>query len=133
MSNNLTDSARNGASINGSAPRTPPVGSADDCHAAMLRHHERLRVQKTPREPVAPVTLEPTTPPRAGGDILYGARAIAMYIFPDDYANDPISTRRRVFHLWPYYRDRNEKAGFFKLKGALCLSRTQWRAFHGLD
>jgi hypothetical protein len=133
MPNNLTDSTRNGASINERARRTAPVGSADDCHAAMLRHHERLRVQKTPQEPVAPVTPEPTTPSRPGGDILYGARAIAMYIFPDDYANDPRRARRRVFNLWTYYRDRNEKAGFFKLKGALCLSRTQWRAFHGLD
>jgi len=28
-------------------------------------------------------------------------------------------------------RDRQAKAGFFKLKGALCLSKTQWRPSMG--
>jgi hypothetical protein len=38
----------------------------------------------------------------------------------------------RVFNLWAHYRDRKEQAGFFKLKGALCLSISQWLKFHGL-
>ena len=40
--------------------------------------------------------------------------------------------RRRVYNLWNHYRDREENAGFFKLKGALCLSMSLWLAFHGL-
>jgi hypothetical protein len=100
----------------------------------MLRHHDRLRAEKAAPEPPPP-SPPPTAaaPSQAGGDILYGAHAIAMYLFPDDYENEPRRTRRRVFNLWTYYRDRRAKAGFFKLKGALCLSKTQWRAFHGLD
>jgi hypothetical protein len=62
------------------------------------------------------------------GDIIYGARAIARFIF----AEDNNRARRRVFNLWTHYRDRQERAGFFKLKGALCLSKSQWREFHGL-
>jgi hypothetical protein len=62
------------------------------------------------------------------GDILYGARAIAGYLFADDSNR----ARRRVFNLWTFHRDREEQAGFFKLKGALCLSKSQWLAFHGL-
>ncbi|OPY99228.1 hypothetical protein A5906_26220 [Bradyrhizobium sacchari] len=94
------------------------------------------------------------------GDVLYGARAIALWLFPDE---DPDQTRRRVYHLWAYYDQENEEkkdkknatepeasedpaaakrsearkqerefAGFFKLKGALCLSKSKWLAFHGL-
>ena len=62
------------------------------------------------------------------GDIIYGAKAIAGYIFGESDNR----SRRRVFNLWNHYRDRNERAGFFKLKGALCLSKSQWQAFHGL-
>jgi hypothetical protein len=126
MSNNPTDSAM-------AAGSRSPVGSADDCHAAMLRHYDRRRAQKGLQGPSAPVAPQLVAPSLPGGDILYGARAIALYLFPDAYAEDPRGARRRVFHLWPYYRDRKEKAGFLKLKGALCLSKTQWRAFHGLD
>lgn len=64
----------------------------------------------------------------SGGDIIYGAKAIAWFLFADDGAR----ARRRVFNLWAHYRARKEKAGFFKLKGALCLSKTLWRRFHGL-
>jgi hypothetical protein len=69
-------------------------------------------------------------PPDGGGagDIIYGARAIAQYLFNDASTR----TRRRVFNLWTHYRDRKESAGFFKLKGALCLSKRQWQDFHGL-
>ena len=74
--------------------------------------------------PVAPSPAVAATP----GDVIHGAKAIALYIF-DDNSN---RSRRRVFNLWNHYRDRNERAGLFKLKGALCLSKSQWRAFHGL-
>ncbi len=63
------------------------------------------------------------------GDIIYGARAIARYLFDDD-GN---SARRRVYTLWAHYHARGERAGLFKLKGALCLSKSQWQAFHGLQ
>lgn len=53
--------------------------------------------------------------------------AIARFLF-DDESN---RSRRRVFNLWTHYRDRNEKVGLFKLKGALCLSKSKWAAFHG--
>jgi hypothetical protein len=104
----------------------------------MLRHHDRLRAEKEALEPLPPsppptTAAAPLLGSQAGGDILYGARAIALYIFPDDYEHEPRRTRRRVFNLWSHYRDRQAKAGFFKLKGALCLSKTQWRAFHRLD
>ncbi|EJW10833.1 hypothetical protein A33M_3994 [Rhodovulum sp. PH10] len=62
------------------------------------------------------------------GDIIYGARAIALFIFGDGGNR----ARRRVFNLWAHYRDRKEHAGFFKLNGAVCLSKSQWRGFHGL-
>jgi hypothetical protein len=68
----------------------------------------------------------PPAPP--AGDIIYGAKAIARFLFDDDSNR----SRRRVFNLWSHYRDRKEQAGFFKLKGALCLSKSKWMAFHGL-
>jgi hypothetical protein len=71
----------------------------------------------------------PTGGPPIRGDTIYGARAIADFIFND--AGD--TARRRVFNLWAFYRDRHERAGFFKLKGGLCLSISRWRSFHGLD
>jgi hypothetical protein len=63
-----------------------------------------------------------------GGDIIYGAKAIAWFLFADDGNR----ARRRVFNLWAHYSARKEKAGFFKLKGAVCLSKSLWRKFHGL-
>ena len=70
----------------------------------------------------------PTPPSPEPGDILYGAKAIALFIFGDDSKR----SRRRVFNLWAHYRDRKEPAGFLKLNGAVCLSKSRWRAFHGL-
>ncbi|MEA2992802.1 MAG: hypothetical protein QOD40_1722 [Alphaproteobacteria bacterium] len=63
------------------------------------------------------------------GDIIYGARAIAEFLFDD--GSD--TARRRVFGQWAFHHARKERAGFFKMKGALCLSKSQWRKFHGLD
>jgi hypothetical protein len=85
------------------------------------------------RIPITTVTpIDTTVPVHAGkpaGDVIYGAKAIARYLFDDDSNR----SRRRVFNLWNHYRDRNERAGFFKLKGALCLSKSQWTAFHRLE
>lgn len=78
----------------------------------------------TPIDTSVPVRVIPATP----GDIIYGAKAIARFLFDDDGNR----SRRRVFNLWHHYRDRNEPAGFFKLKGALCLCISLWKKFHGL-
>jgi hypothetical protein len=112
--------------------------TADECFEAIRRHHER-------GARALPSDREPTTPDVAGaggggkstggitdqepGDIIYGARAIAKFIFND--ASDTV--RRRVFGQWAFHHARKERAGFFKMKGALCLSKSQWRRFHGLD
>ncbi|HEY7387099.1 MAG TPA: hypothetical protein VH640_01230 [Bryobacteraceae bacterium] len=101
---------------------------------AMRRHHEQSR-----QLPVAPAhrgdapPAPPTPPPPGAGDIIYGAAAIARFIFGmTEDAREAKRNRRRVFGLWAYYRDRGEDAGFFKLKGAVCLSKSKWGAFHGL-
>jgi hypothetical protein len=75
-------------------------------------------------------TTAPEAEDGASGDIIYGGRAIADFIFPEEPKRD--RARRRVFNLAAYHFARKEKAGFFKLKGALCLSKKQWRRFHGL-
>jgi hypothetical protein len=108
---------------------------ADACFDAMRRHHER----RTPsasgaKGPAPPVSTEPVQAPVSSGrdiegDIVYGARAIAKFIFSD--ASN--TARRRVFNLWAFHQARDERTGFFKMKGGLCLSKSQWRAFHGLD
>ncbi len=99
--------------------------TADDVYGAMLRHARATQSGSPPAPPSPP-------PPAIGagdeGDIVYGGTAIARHLFKDDGK----TARRRVFHLWTYYRDRKENAGLFKLKGALCLSKSKWRAFHGL-
>ncbi|HZY74360.1 MAG TPA: hypothetical protein VFE22_14730 [Edaphobacter sp.] len=64
------------------------------------------------------------------GDIIYGAPAIARYIFKDDAHQR--RAERRVYNLAAHHRGRKEAAGFFKMKGALCLSKSQWRKFHRL-
>ncbi|HEX3861121.1 MAG TPA: hypothetical protein VHY35_05460 [Stellaceae bacterium] len=64
------------------------------------------------------------------GDTIYGARAIAAFIFADN--DNPQRARRRVYNLAVHYKARNQNAGFFRLMGALCLSKKQWRRFHGL-
>ena len=111
-------------------------GTADECFEAMRRHVQReggnvaalatVRSGKIPPDPPD----GPIGPPGRDleGDILYGAKAIARYIFGDDSNR----SRRRVFNLWAHYQHRKERAGFIKLKGAVCLSKSQWRAFHGL-
>jgi hypothetical protein len=113
---------------------------ADACFGAMLRHNERNAgpVSARPSE-ASSADAQPTgdgskpaamSPAReAEADIVYGARAIAKFIF-----GDPSNTaRRRVFNLWIFHKQRKERAGFFKMKGGLCLSKSKWRAFHGLD
>jgi hypothetical protein len=93
--------------------------------AAVERHH--ARVTQTVASSVGSMAERATNEPDTA-DIIYGARAIARFIFGVDNNR----ARRRVFNLWTHYRDRQERAGFFKLKGALCLSKSQWRSFHGL-
>jgi hypothetical protein len=110
---------------------------ADACFDAMRRHNERS--SRTPsasgaKGPAPPVSIEPVQAPVSNGrdiegDIVYGARAIAKFIFSD--ARN--TARRRVFNLWAFHQERKERAGFFKMKGGLCLSKSQWRAFNGLD
>lgn len=100
------------------------TADADACFEAVQRHHDP--------KPLPVLKAHAATQEKATanvGDIIYGARAIALYIFADDGNR----ARRRVFHLWAHYSGRKERAGFFKLKGALCLSKAQWRSFHGLD
>ncbi len=119
-------------------PRGPEKarhGNGDDCFEAMCRHHEVQRqgfaARSAPTEARLPATNAPPGVSEAG-DIIYGAEAIARFIFDDYGERGPKKCRRRVFHLWNHHRDRKERAGFFKLKGTLCLSKSLWRKFHGL-
>jgi hypothetical protein len=105
-------------------PSTAPAGSADDCFRAMERHAtipngKAGTLPAALPQPKAPASIPP-------GDTVYGARAIARFIFDEDGNR----ARRRVFNLWTHFQHREERAGFFKLKGALCLSKSQWLAFH---
>jgi hypothetical protein len=101
----------------------------------MCRHNERRAAPAFgAKGPTSPVSTERVQAAVSSGrdiegDIVYGARAIAKFIFGD--ASN--TARRRVFNLWAFHQAREERAGFFKMKGGLCLSKTQWRAFHGLD
>lgn len=104
------------------------AGSADQAFAAMQRHHDRAKGVTAPAEARSSALPPPSPLTGIPGDVIYGARAIALYLFGE---NDN-RARRRVFNLWMHYRDRKEPAGFFKLKGALCLSKSKWREFHGL-
>ena len=103
--------------------------TAADCFAAMERQE---RAKPDPAHRAAHATAPSATGGQGsagdGGDIIYGAKAIAWFLFGDDGNR----ARRRVFNLWAHYSRRKERAGFFKLKGALCLSKSQWRGFHGL-
>jgi len=107
--------------------------TADACFAAMERHDRRGKLSLAggsngpPPPPSPPAAGGAGTPP-SGDIIIYGGRAIARRLFNDDSNK----ARRRVFNLWAHYRDRKEQAGFFKLKGALCLSISVWLKFHGL-
>jgi hypothetical protein len=124
---------------NGKTQQTIP--SADACFEAMIRHNGRRDRPPSDAKGTAPPTCPsgpevekggPAALPRGKnveGDIVYGARAIAQFIFGDT-SN---TARRRVFNLWAFHRRRKERAGFFKMKGGLCFSKSQWRTFHGLD
>ena len=103
---------------------------AADSFGAMQRHQERSKATTSLTPPGGGSPPPPPVPPGQGGpgDIIYGARAIAHFLFGED----DNKARRRVFNLWAHYRARREPAGFFKLKGAVCLSKAQWRKFHGL-
>jgi hypothetical protein len=104
------------------------AATANDCFAAAERHHARGQVATSVPQPGLTSFAEIGSGVADAGDIIYGAKAIAFFIFGDDSNR----SRRRVFNLWAHYNARRERAGFFKLKGALCLSKTQWREFHGL-
>jgi hypothetical protein len=111
--------------------------TGDECFEAMRRHN-RLAAPTALRNSIGqPTPLAPLPPAGSGappgqapeeGDILYGAKAIARYIFGDDSNR----SRRRVFNLWAHYQHSKQPTGFLKLKGALCLSKSRWRGFHGL-
>lgn len=108
---------------------TKHPNSADQAFAAMLRHHKRQLLASASGPPMPPPPPPPASlVPDEEGDIIYGARAIAQYLF----GNSDDRTRRRVFCLAQHYLARNEKAGFFKLKAAICLSKSRWKKFHGL-
>jgi hypothetical protein len=125
---------------NGNTQHAAGAEVADACFGAMLRHNERNGRPVSARRSEAPPTdVQPQgdgsrpAPMSTGrdveGDIVYGARAIAKFIFGD--ASN--TARRRVFNLWTFHQQRKERAGFFKMKGGLCLSKSQWRAFHGVS
>lgn len=108
--------------------------SGQDCFKAMQRHAAAKTLPvATPaavqRIPISAAAGDGGSSPPPGADILYGATAIAAYLFGDSGTK----ARRRVFNLWSHYSKRKERAGFFKLKGAVCLSKKQWLAFHGLE
>jgi hypothetical protein len=106
--------------------KTPATG--DDSFKAMRRHVLATSARLPVPAKVAPAAA-PAVPKLAeNADVVYGARAIAGYLFGDC----SVRARRRVFCLAAHYKERDERAGFFKLKGALCLSKKQWLAFHGL-
>jgi hypothetical protein len=100
-----------------------PASTAEEGFRAMQRHAGATRIPITAATPESVAVPVRSTPP---GDIIYGARAIARYLFDDDSDR----ARRRVFNLWNHFRDRKERVGFFKLKGALCLAKSVWQAFH---
>jgi hypothetical protein len=102
--------------------RAQPVSTTEQRMASVERHHNPVAA---PAVASQAGRLETSLISDAEGDVIYGARAIAQYLFN----SDDNRTRRRVFNLWTHYRDRKEKAGFFKLKGALCLSKSEWRRF----
>ena len=101
-----------------------PHASSDASFLAMQRHAAAQGGGKPP------AALPPTTPPPDDDDpIVYGARAIALSLFGEDSNK----ARRRVYCLWDHYGSRKERVGLFKLKGGLCLSKSVWKKFHGLD
>jgi hypothetical protein len=118
--------------------RKSPHGTADECYAASCRHYERThrsRAGLAPAERSRPkdvagggnsAGLPPNDLPPVRGDTVYGAAAIAAFIFGESSK----TARRRVYALWDFY---GERAGFRKLKGALTLSKRKWQAFLDRD
>ena len=91
--------------------------------------HFKPALVSAPAQPRAvPITVPVPSMPK--GDIIYGAANIAAYLFPEE--DHGKRARRRIYNLWSHYSARKERAGFFKMKGALCLSKSQWAAYHGL-
>lgn len=91
---------------------------------------------RTLRRPVSPVVgggmtppqppaLDDPTPEFEDGDILYGARACAKWLFDDD--SD--AACKRIFHIWSVVRGTKRNPGFFKLGATICLSKAAFRAF----
>lgn len=101
------------------------AGSADDAFAAMVRLDARRRPLPAPATPATPVPPGGPGGPLAPGDVVYSAKSIAKFLFNDEGR----TARRRVYALWAHYRDRRQDVGFFKLKGALCLSKSRWARF----
>jgi hypothetical protein len=125
---------------NGNTRHAAGAEVADACFGAMLRHNVRtgrsIQAGRSDATPAGAQLQGDASEPVAmsvgrevEADIVYGARAIAKFLFGD--ASN--TARRRVFNLWTFHRLRKERAGFFKMKGGLCLSKSQWRAFNGLD
>ena len=123
------------------APQSPttrrsPHGTADDCHRASCQHYERThRSGASLAQVERPRPLDvagggnsggpPSFDPRPiRGDLIYGAAAIAAFLFDGESGK---KARRRVYNLWVFHRDRNDPAGFLKMKGALVLSISQHR------
>jgi hypothetical protein len=124
----------------------PTQNGADAAFEAMQRHAEKLKSGTASFISNDPPTLPA---PAAGGQgsggdrrgpasgargrpddpVIYGAMDIAAALFGESTKK----ARRRVYNIAAYHRARKEQAGFFKVKGALCLSMCQWRRFHGLD
>lgn len=115
---------------NAKSNRTPSSGhatTADESFREMERHvrpGSGIRSGGPPAPPAPPPGSPPREPPPPPGDIIYGALAIALYLFGEATK----TTRRRVYNLGDHY---GERAGFLKLKGALCLSKSRWARFHG--
>ena len=105
--------------------------AASASFAAMQRLNDRQQAERAQALRPPHIPSAPLPPPSSddGGDVVYGARAIAVFLFGDGSDR----ARRRVFNLWTHYSQRKEKVGFFKLNGALCFSKSLWRKFHGLD
>jgi hypothetical protein len=123
---------------------TRTQGSADAAFEAMQRHAEKLKsgtASVTPKHPPSAPAVSaggqgsdgdgrrPGNGHPPPGDIIYGALDIADALFHLRTKK----ARRRIYGLAAFHRARGEQAGFFRLKGALCLSMSQWRRFHGLD
>jgi hypothetical protein len=94
------------------------------CHPMLAQQSAALPGQgESSREPPVPPGLHDDN---GSGDILYGARAIALW-----WWNDPSDkARKRVFTIWSVVKNRPEKMGLFKMKDtSLCLSKSAFLAW----